>query len=316
MADEKQLIDIEALSHFKAKQDAEYADKFKSKTDGSDLVGAVRYDAAQVLTPEQKAQARANIGAGTGDGTGGSGVSDYNDLLNRPVYGEVFHSFFDGNETPDPIVTEVLGMPYYKVSDLTPSPDDLLEADLYFDGMPHTKATKEYIVASGEKDGELGFVVYCWANSRYLAVVYTTETVESEVQGQPISVTAQSKGIYWGLTYGVADKTFEIEYFEGKRLEDKYIPKNIPRLNESGLISAKNLPSYVDDVVEGHYNGKEFFEEHEGEFWRGDITGESGKIYIDSPTGNTYRWSGSQFVRINPDKYTVATNPDIDALFT
>lgn len=41
------------------------------ETDGEP--GYVRYDAAQALTEEQKAQARSNIGAGTGSGEGGSG---------------------------------------------------------------------------------------------------------------------------------------------------------------------------------------------------------------------------------------------------
>lgn len=319
MADEKQLIDIEALSHFKAKQDVENAKKFKSKDESTDLVGAVRYDTAQVLTPEQKAQARANIGAGTGDGTGSGGVSDYNELLNRPVYGEAFHSFFDGNETPNPPSVEFLGDTWHKVSDLTPTKEQLFEAELYFNGERAEELTDLNIVTMGEKY----IVVGLNSNSqgyfdRMIAVVSTTETIEGTFQGTPFTLTVPSVGIYWWLNNGVANSTFEIEYGDIKRLDDVYIPKNIPRLNENGLISAKNLPSYVDDVVEGYYNdpGGDFYGEHDGTFWRDEITGESGKIYLDLLTNNTYRWSGSQFVRINPDEYTVATNADIDALFT
>lgn len=55
----------------------------------------------------------------------------------------------------------------------------------------------------------------------------------------------------------------------------------------SGIIPTENLPSYVDDVVEG--KGVSTFPE----------TGESGKIYVDTETNKTYRWSGSGYVEIS-----------------
>ena len=55
----------------------------------------------------------------------------------------------------------------------------------------------------------------------------------------------------------------------------------------SGIIPTENLPSYVDDVVEG--KGVSVFPE----------TGESGKIYVDTETNKTYRWSGSGYVEIS-----------------
>lgn len=54
----------------------------------------------------------------------------------------------------------------------------------------------------------------------------------------------------------------------------------------SGTISAANLPSYVDDVIE--YNGISNF----------PSTGEAGKIYVDTSTNQTYRWGGSDYVAI------------------
>lgn len=62
MAENPVIIDVESLSHFKAKQDLENIEKFKLKADATDLTGAVRYDSTQVLSEEQKAQARANLG--------------------------------------------------------------------------------------------------------------------------------------------------------------------------------------------------------------------------------------------------------------
>ena len=58
-------------------------------------------------------------------------------------------------------------------------------------------------------------------------------------------------------------------------------------LDDSGKISATNLPSYVDDVLE--YSAKANF----------PTTGETGKIYVDTTTNLSYRWSGSAYVEIS-----------------
>lgn len=50
----------------------ELENEIKSLLDNTDLEGAVRYDAKQELTEEQKAQARENIGAGIPGGGGGT----------------------------------------------------------------------------------------------------------------------------------------------------------------------------------------------------------------------------------------------------
>lgn len=58
-------------------------------------------------------------------------------------------------------------------------------------------------------------------------------------------------------------------------------------LDASGKVPASQLPSYVDDVLEvdGIGNAPE--------------TGESDKIYIDTDTNRTYRWSGTSYVEIS-----------------
>jgi hypothetical protein len=58
-------------------------------------------------------------------------------------------------------------------------------------------------------------------------------------------------------------------------------------LDSSGLVPSSQLPSYVDDVVEGA-NLAAF-----------PATGESNKIYVAVDTGKTYRWSGSTYVEIS-----------------
>lgn len=55
----------------------------------------------------------------------------------------------------------------------------------------------------------------------------------------------------------------------------------------NGLIPSNCLPSYVDEILE--YNSKSSF----------PSTGAANKIYVDTSTGKTYRWSGSTYTEIS-----------------
>lgn len=70
----------------------------------------------------------------------------------------------------------------------------------------------------------------------------------------------------------------------------------------SGVIAAANLPSFVDDVLEGYYGSDGvFYKNHDASTGKyGDAyTGEAGKIYVDFNTNKTYRWGGSAYVVIS-----------------
>ena len=73
----------------------------------------------------------------------------------------------------------------------------------------------------------------------------------------------------------------------------------VAELDGTGKVPAAQLPSYVDDVIEGYLNGGKFYEE---EGHTTEITAESGKIYVDLTGGanKTYRWSGTTYVEISP----------------
>lgn len=76
------------------------------------------------------------------------------------------------------------------------------------------------------------------------------------------------------------------------------VANGIATLNESGKIPSSQLPSYMDDVIEGYLYENKFYKEpsHETE-----ILGEAGKIYTDLATDRTYRWGESTFVQIKGD---------------
>lgn len=61
----------------------------------------------------------------------------------------------------------------------------------------------------------------------------------------------------------------------------------IATLDSGGKVPSSQLPSYVDDIVEGAT--KSAF----------PTTGESGKIYVALDTNKTYRWTGTIYVEIS-----------------
>lgn len=67
-------------------------------------------------------------------------------------------------------------------------------------------------------------------------------------------------------------------------------------VGSDGLILPAKLPSYVDDVIDGYYSGGKFYSDAEH---KNEITGETGKIYVDLSTNSTYRWSGTTWVNIS-----------------
>ena len=95
------------------------------------------------------------------------------------------------------------------------------------------------------------------------------------------------------ITINAEDSTARIAASE------KGAANGVATLNESGLVPAAQLPSYVDDIIEGYYD------EATGKFYQEqakttEITGETGKIYVDlaAEVDGQYRWSGSAFVAV------------------
>lgn len=83
---------------------------------------------------------------------------------------------------------------------------------------------------------------------------------------------------------------------------EKGAANGVATLNANGKVPGEQLPSYVDDIVEGYLYDGSFYEDPEHTT---EIQGETGKIYVDILTNRSYRWSGSAYVEIgNNDEYT------------
>lgn len=63
-----------------------------------------------------------------------------------------------------------------------------------------------------------------------------------------------------------------------------------------GKVPSAQLPSYVDDSIEGYYYEGAFYEDSEHTTV---IVGEAGKIYIDLTANKSYRWTGTVYARID-----------------
>lgn len=92
------------------------------------------------------------------------------------------------------------------------------------------------------------------------------------------------------------DITLTAEDVEAVPVIQKGAAGGVAELDGAGKVPAGQLPSYVDDVLEGYLSGGEFYKEatHKTVFAQ-----ESGKIYVDLPSGKTYRWGGSAYVVIS-----------------
>lgn len=92
-----------------------------------------------------------------------------------------------------------------------------------------------------------------------------------------------------------ANVTLVAEDVQAIPTSEKGAANGVAELGEDGKILAAQLPSYVDDVIEGYLHTDGKFYKEEGHTT--PITGESAKIYIDLTGGKnvTYRWSGTVY---------------------
>jgi phage-related tail fiber protein len=100
-----------------------------------------------------------------------------------------------------------------------------------------------------------------------------------------------------GITVNLATMPTSADLANYVPLSQKGAANGVASLDASGQVPASQLPSYVDDVLEGYYKSAD------GKFYKEAaytnlIAGETGKIYVSLDTNKTYRWTGTTFVYI------------------
>jgi len=95
--------------------------------------------------------------------------------------------------------------------------------------------------------------------------------------GSYFAVGGSSDAVWGGITGAITDQA---DLQDALALKADLI---------AGVVPANQLPSYVDDVLNGTYINSTTFNDTLGV----PYTPELGKIYIDTTTGHSYRWTGS-----------------------
>lgn len=108
----------------------------------------------------------------------------------------------------------------------------------------------------------------------------------------PIKIDAQGHVSAYGTAVSIPSTAADINAVATSAVGAS---SGVAPLNASGKIDSTYLPSYVDDVIEGYYYNSKFYKEstHITE-----ITGETGKIYIDLSTDKVYRYGGTAYTEI------------------
>ena len=101
--------------------------------------------------------------------------------------------------------------------------------------------------------------------------------------------------------YGITDAYTKTEsdgkYATKTESDGKYQPVgSYATLDSNGKVPSSQLPSYVDDVIEGYYSNGKFYSDSAK---TKEIAGEGGKIYTDLTSNKTYRWGGTAWVEIS-----------------
>lgn len=81
-------------------------------------------------------------------------------------------------------------------------------------------------------------------------------------------------------------------------VSQKGVANGVASLGDDGKVISAQLPSFVDDVLEG------YVDDDSATFYKDSkkssaYTAEAGKIYVDLTNNKTYRWSGSKYIVIS-----------------
>lgn len=104
-------------------------------------------------------------------------------------------------------------------------------------------------------------------------------------------------------THPVRSSTLYTELGKKINQSEKGASNGVATLDSNRKIPNNQLPSYVDDVIEGYYHNNQFYME---DTYETVVVAEGGKIYIDIPSGNCYRWGGSTYAKIT-ENLTIGT---------
>ena len=266
---------------------------------------AVSTVASQGLTDTEKANARANIGAGTSSlaigttsSTAAAGNHTHGNITNAGALQTTDVAIANGDKL---VVTD------------SSNSSKIARTSVSFDGSTTTKA----LTPKGT------FETFLQSHQSLAGYVPTSRTINSKALTSDITLTASDVGAIPANDILTVDKggtglssltsgsflRANSDLSFGQRTPAQVLSdigalaaskvgaaNGVAPLNSSSKIDTAYLPSYVDDVIEGYYYNSKFYttSAHTTE-----ISGETGKIFVDLSTNKTYRYSGSAFVEVS-----------------
>lgn len=118
------------------------------------------------------------------------------------------------------------------------------------------------------------------------------KVVKTELDAKvPNTRTVNGKALSSNITLGAGDVGAIPSSAKGAK-------NGVASLDANGLVPSSQLPSYVDDVLEGYIasDAKKFYKDSSKS---SAYSPETGKIYVDLTNNKTYRWSGTTYVVIS-----------------
>lgn len=124
----------------------------------------------------------------------------------------------------------------------------------------------------------------------YSLVEAFTNRMTQELSGKvPITRKVNNKALSGDITLSAGDVS-------AIPANTKGVAGGVAELDSTGKVLAAQLPSFVDDVIDGYLSSGKMYKEAAHNTL---IVGEAGKIYIDLHTSKTYRWSGTAYAVIS-----------------
>lgn len=215
-------------------------------------------------------------------------------IANSP-WDTILYLYTGGNLETDSSVKNIVGS-YHKISSTTS--DDTVRTVVLT--QMNSSATFDFLVNQVEIAG------------------YDLSTIEIVISPEADATSTSDVTINVGSELGYYVPTYnELTKYVSK--SEKGTAGGVASLDSTGKVPSSQLPSYVDDVIEGYYyNGNFYSDSAHTEL----ITPETGKIYVDLDTNKTYRWGGTTYVEISQstihkfvDTFTINTTGTLGSFY-
>lgn len=168
-----------------------------------------------------------------------------------------------------------------------------------------TPATSRENLVSGENiSSSLGKINKYFSDLNETAFTGDAETVNGHTVESDIPANVNFDGMIVDDALDETSKHAVQNKVITKAINDKVdtseigVANGIAELDSTGKIPKSQLPSDIDDIVEGYLSDNKFYEEST---YITQIASESGKVYIDIPTSKQYRFNGDSFEVVGLD---------------